>query len=416
MKILDAIFTPGAGGFFFDDQAAIRSGLEHDGFIYQGAPLTAGFDRVRVPAESVSVMLVLENGSLAVGDCCAVQYSGAAGRDPLFLAERYIPLMNQHLKPQLVGRECVSFKDNADFLENLSSWEGERLPTAIRYGLSQAFLNAAADCSGSLPAEVIAREYNLPLELKPFKIYTQSGDERYTNVDKMILKGVDCFPHGLINSPYTKMGTGGSKFKEYAVWVRNRILQLRKDESYKPELHFDVYGTLGIVFDNDLPAIVDYIGRLEQEVAPFQLRIEAPVDAGSRTAQVDALKTICELVSKKGLGVEIVADEWCNTLEDIALFAAEKAGHMMQIKTPDLGGIQNSIEAVRVCKEQGVKAFLGGSCAETDISGRACAQVAIASQPYQVLAKPGMGVDEGYMVVKNEMERALGILKARVKP
>ncbi|MCK4830262.1 methylaspartate ammonia-lyase [bacterium] len=413
MKIQNVLFAEGAGGFFFDDQAAIRSGLEHNGFIYQGAPFTSAFDRVRIPAESISVMLVLENGETALGDCCAVQYSGAAGRDPLFIAARYIPLMTTHLTPELLGRECSDFKENAEFLDTLKSWEGKQLPTAIRYGISQALLNAAAKSANLTMAEVISEEYNLPLELKPVKIYIQSGDDRYINVDKMILKGADCFPHGLINEPYKKMGPRGENFKEYAVWVRNRIFELRKDESYNPELHFDVYGTLGIVFENNLPEIVDYLAKLETEVAPFQLRIEAPVDAGSRQGQIEALKEICELISKKGLTVEIVADEWCNTLEDIALFAAEKACHMVQIKTPDLGGIDNTIEAVLLCKEKGVKAFLGGSCAETDISARTCTQVAIATQPYQILAKPGMGVDEGYMIVRNEMERTLALLKAR---
>ena len=31
-------------------------------------------------------MLILEDGQIAWGDCAAVQYSGAGGRDPLFLA------------------------------------------------------------------------------------------------------------------------------------------------------------------------------------------------------------------------------------------------------------------------------------------------------------------------------------------
>jgi methylaspartate ammonia-lyase len=105
-----------------------------------------------------------------------------------------------------------------------------------------------------------------------------------------------------------------------------------------------------------------------------------------------------------------VADEWCNSLEDIKLFADEKACHMIQIKTPDLGGINNTIEAVLYCKDKGIKAFQGGSCSETDIAARICAQVAVAVQPYQMLAKPGMGVDEGFCLMKNEMLRIIKLL------
>ena len=39
----------------------------------------------------------------------------------------------------------------------------------------------------------------------------------------------------------------------------------------------------------------------------------------------------------------------------------------------------------------------------------------MATQPTQMLAKPGMGVDEGFMVVYNEMNRILAIRKAKRK-
>ncbi len=45
-------------------------------------------------------MLVLEDGQVAYGDCAAVQYSGAGGRDPLFLAEDFIPVIEREIKPR----------------------------------------------------------------------------------------------------------------------------------------------------------------------------------------------------------------------------------------------------------------------------------------------------------------------------
>lgn len=84
MKIKKALFTAGYSSFYFDDQQAIKNGAGHDGFIYTGDPVTPGFTSVRQAGECVSVQLILENGAVAVGDCAAVQYSGAGGRDPLF--------------------------------------------------------------------------------------------------------------------------------------------------------------------------------------------------------------------------------------------------------------------------------------------------------------------------------------------
>ena len=37
----------------------------------------------------------------------------------------------------------------------------------------------------------------------------------------------------------------------------------------------------------------------------------------------------------------------------------------------------------------------------------------MATQPDQILAKPGMGVDEGFMIVYNEMNRIIALRKAR---
>ena len=86
---------------------------------------------------------------------------------------------------------------------------------------------------------------------------------------------------------------------------------------------------------------------------------------------------------------------------------------MVQIKTPDLGGINNTIEAVLYCKERGIGAYQGGTCNETDRSAQVCVQCAMATRPDQILAKPGMGVDEGYMIVYNEMQRILAYARAK---
>ena len=86
---------------------------------------------------------------------------------------------------------------------------------------------------------------------------------------------------------------------------------------------------------------------------------------------------------------------------------------MIQIKTPDLGSMHNSAEAVLYCREKGVGAYLGGSCNETDRSAQITAHVAMATSPAQMLAKPGMGFDEGFMIVYNEMQRILAYRAAR---
>lgn len=414
MKIIDVVCSAGRTGFYFDDQRAIKQGAGHDGIFYVGAPVTEGFRSVRQAGESISVMLILEDGQIAVGDCAAVQYSGAGGRDPLFLAEDFIPVIDTYIKPQLVGREAKDFRGLCAMMEAITV-EGKRLHTAIRYGVSQAILDAVAKATGRLMCEVVAEEYGCTVSEQPLAIFTQSGDARYDNADKMIIKGAQVLPHALINNVEEKLGTQGEKLKDYVAWLRDRILRNRADESYMPVLHIDVYGTIGAAFGNhNYAAMADYIAELGKTAKPFHLRIEGPMDCDcDRQTQLTALAGLTAELDRRGCDVELVADEWCNTLEDIKLFADHKAGHMVQIKTPDLGGINNTIEAVLYCKEKGIGAYQGGTCNETDRSAQVCVHCAMATQPTQILAKPGMGVDEGYMIVYNEMNRIIAIRTAK---
>ncbi|MFC4666593.1 methylaspartate ammonia-lyase [Falsiporphyromonas endometrii] len=410
MKIKKVICAPGKTGFFFDDQKAIKQGAKSDGAFYSGEPVTEGFTSVRQAGESISVIFVLEDGQLAFGDCAAVQYSGAGGRDPLFLAENFIPVIEKEIAPLYEGREITNFREMADLVDkHVSESTGKKYHTAIRYGVTQACLDAVAKSQKKLMAQVIAKEYNTTISDKMIPIFSQSGDDRYQNADKMIMKGAEVLPHALFNHVADKVGLKGEKIVAYLEWLRDRILNNKPYEEYNPTIHIDVYGTLGLVFDNNFEAIANYIGELEKVAAPFQLRVEGPVDMGEKQAQIDALAEIRRLMEEKGIKAQIVADEWCNTLEDIIDFSKAKAGHMAQIKTPDLGGINNAIEAVLYCKQHNMGAYLGGTCNETNRSAEICANIAMATQPVQYLAKPGMGVDEGYMIVFNEMSRILAL-------
>lgn len=413
MKIIDVVCSAGRSGFYFDDQRAIKKGAAHDGMFYSGETVTEGFTSVRQAGESISVMIILEDGQIAYGDCAAVQYSGAGGRDPLFLAKDFIPLIDKYIKPELVGKEADNFRALCEAMETITV-DGKRLHTAIRYGVSQAILDAVAKATKRLMCEVVADEYGCTVSETPIPIFTQSGDDRYLNADKMIIKGAPVLPHALINNVHDKLGEHGEKLLEYVAWLRDRILSKRTDESYNPVFHLDLYGTIGAAFgDFNFSAMADYIAKVEQAAKPFHVRIEGPMDCDSdRETQIKALSGLTAELDRRGIDVELVADEWCNTLEDIRLFADNKAGHMIQIKTPDLGGINNTIEAVLYCKEKGVGAYQGGTCNETDRSAQVCVHCAMATQPVQILAKPGMGVDEGFMIAYNEMSRIIAVRKA----
>ncbi len=412
MKIVDVVCAAGRTGFYFDDQRAIKKGADHDGFTYVGEPVTQGFKAIRQAGEAISVMLILEDGQVAYGDCAAVQYSGAGGRDPLFLASDFIPIIEKYIAPKLIGLELISFKELAESFDSMKI-QGERLHTAIRYGITQALLDAVAKARKVTMAEVVKEEYQTGVAIGRIPIFTQSGDDRYVNADKMIIKGADVIPHGLINNVAEKLGYEGELLLQYVSWLRDRVMQLRNTEDYNPVLHIDVYGTIGTIFDNDMEKMVEYFRVLEKAASPLILRIEGPMDLEEREKQMKGLSELTARLKEENIKVSIVADEWCNTYDDVVYFADNNAGDMLQVKTPDLGGINNTIEALLYCREKGIGAYCGGTCNETNRSAEVCTNIAMACGAAQVLAKPGMGVDEGFMIVNNEMNRVIALVSRR---
>jgi len=336
VKIVDVIAVPVRTGFYRDDQAAIRAGASHDGFLYTGSSLTPGFTAVREPGIAVSVMLVLSDGQVALGDCAEVQYAGAAGRAPIATASGIQAQVENVVAPLLVGRTITAFREVAEEIDRIIE-DGRLLDAPVRYGVTQALLHAVSLAGGVTMAEIIQREYRIDIDIAAVPLYAQSGDDRYTNVDKMILKEVDVLPHGLINQVESKLGPDGGLLKAYIGWIRDRILAIRSRPGYNPRLH----------------------------------------------------------------------------LEDIELFVAAGAADVIHVKTPDLGGITNTIEALIHVRQAGLAAYCGGTCNETDVSARVSAHIAMACGADQVLAKPGMGVDESVMIVGNEMARTVALVAGR---
>ena len=412
MRIIDVVCSAGKTGFYFDDQRAIKAGAGHDGMFYLGETVTPGFETIRQSGESISVQLILEDGQVAFGDCAAVQYSGAGGRDPLFLAKDFIPVIEKEIAPKLIGKELDNFKSLAEEFDSMKI-DGKRLHTAIRYGITQALLDAVAKARKVTMAEVIQKDYNTGLEITKRPIFTQSGDNRYENADKMIIKGADVLPHALINNVKEKLGEHGEILLDYVKWLRDRILAKRVSDDYQPIFHIDVYGTIGAAFNCDTKKMADYIATLAEAAKPFKLRIEGPMDVEDRDKQIEALAALTKEIDDRGIDAELVADEWCNTLEDIKLFADKKAGHVVQIKTPDLGGVNNIVDAILYCNKVGIGSYCGGTCNETNRSAEVTTNIGMACGALQVLAKPGMGVDEGFMIVYNEMARVAALVERR---
>src|SRR5215510_4108768 len=114
MKISDVICAVGRAGFFNRDLAAVKAGARADGFAYPGKPVSPGFAKIVQPGLAISVMLLLDDGQVALGDCVDVILTGVAGRDPLFQAEQHLPLLRTTIRKLLRGRPIDRFRELAE--------------------------------------------------------------------------------------------------------------------------------------------------------------------------------------------------------------------------------------------------------------------------------------------------------------
>jgi len=455
-RITRVLAVPALGAGYVEDLAALQAdpiGLPER---FTAAAVTPGYRAVREVAEAVSVGLVLDNGQVAWGDCVGVSYGGKWGRDRVFRSQDGLLALEGTVAPALAGRVLTGFRELAAEVDLLTEeveitrprarsgpdrQEGvsrralltaparalhaareeeateqvtieRRLHTAVRYGISQALLQAVALDRGVTMAEVVTREWGLPEPAGPIPIHAQSGHERYYHAEKMIVRRIASLPHGLVDDLYQQVGKDGREMTRYIRWLRDRIGQLG-GTGYQPTIHLDLYGALGWLHGDNLGQALGQLCGWQLAAAPYRLRVESPLLMDSREAQIEVMKTLREYVRLRKMTVQLVADEWANSLDDVQAFLEAGAADMIQIKMPDLGSIHNAVEAVLACKAAGIEAFLGGSYAETDLSARVSAHVALATQPELIMAKPGLAVDEAVSLVQNEMARILAWIEAR---
>src|SRR6476661_2161913 len=412
MKVKDVVCAAGRSGYMHRDLLAIKSGkAKPNGSLYEGAPMSPGFTKIVEPGTIISVMLELEDGQIAFGDCADVILAGVAGRDPAFYGEEHVDYVRSEIAPLLKGRDVSKFRANADEFDRHQRG-GKPMHTAVRYGITQALLHATALSHKKTMAEIIAAEYGSTVSKAPIPILASGHKDDPLQLDRTILKRVELLPHASFTIVKDHVGLEGEKLLAFAGQVAKRIKEIG-DADYKPRIHLDVYGTLGELFDMKMEPLSDYLGRLAQAAQPYGLLVESPIIANTQDDQIVKFKKLRALLQEKNIAVGLIADEWCNTLEDIKLFADAAASDYVQIKTPDLGGINNTIEAVLYCRTKKMGSSLGGTANETDHSARICTHIGLACSPDFMLSKPGLGVDEAVMIQTNEMARTLAILAAR---
>ena len=396
-KIIDVVTYRGWGGYFFEDLEIIRK---------QGTPAAdryhtpTGHDRfpfVRTPAPVVGVGLKLDHGTIHWGDAVAVSFGGKSGRAGPGSPELLETWFLDKLAPWIKGRTVTSWLET----ERAFIKEFPDAPPFVRYAVSQALLGAVSAVHGKDPFKVITKELNLSVVKTPVPLHGSSGGDWGQAVDRMLARGLPYLPQGQFESIPDQIGTHG---EHLLAWVRDFKKRAARF-FYTPTLTLDFHGALGELFNDDLSAVADFIKSIMSEAKPHKIHIESPVVGKTLQDHAEKLATIRKQLSA-AKDIKIIADEWANEVNDIQYLIDQKSVDGIHIKMPDTGALSECAEAVRICREAGVFALLGGSCTETDIGARLSAQLGLATQPDALLVKPGMGFDESYALMFNEMARA----------
>jgi methylaspartate ammonia-lyase len=399
-KILDIKAVKGQGAYYYEDVTTLQKRSVKESDRWRAKAETPGFTYVREVAEVVSIGIKTQEGIWCWGDCVGVSYSGKSGREGAFRSGNGLQEIEKIVRPFLLNKRLTTYREVMNEVKLLS------LHPAVHYGISQALLKAVALNHREEMWQTLQREWGIAESVKEVPIQGSSGNNRIVNADKMIINRLAGLPHGQIDDIETQLGFKGEVLLDYVSWLTRRISELGASD-YLPVVHLDVHGAIGKIFDNEPKKICEYLQSLEKAAGHYRVRVESVALGRSREETIQLLIAIKHEIQSCGLKIALVADEWANTREDIIEFARQKAVDMVHIKMPDLGGIEETVEAVLALKKQNVETLLGGSCVETDLSARVSVHVALAIQPTAMLAKPGMGIDEAIQIMRNEMNRAL---------
>ena len=420
-NIKNLIFSEGVGSCWQEDISAVRDSWTAPGDRWTTPSSTSNnvpgtpMKYIRQPARVLSIGLQLESGETAWGDCLSVSFAGKSGRDQAIqtssardaLQEHSLLLALQKFKGRLL---CEA---DAGLAIEFPDWK-----PAIRFGVSQALVNAVAVSNHCLATDVLQQALGSVAASTAPALQGSCGSNWHDAVERMIVAGVKYLPQGQFENLAEELGADGSRLFSYISWLKERIAKLSPvsltGTNFPRVITLDFHGALGQIFNGNVNAIVDYIERLAKSCQPFDLHVESPVVEETFHAQVNKLSKLTEAIRSRGISVKIIADEWANSLDEIKILATQTVLDGIHIKMPDTGSILDSGRAVEVCKANGIFVLLGGSCTETACSAQLAAHLAMATGPNALLVKPGISFDEGFSLITNELAKIQSLRATRV--
>lgn len=219
------------------------------------------------------------------------------------------------------------------------------LHPALQYGLTTALFQAAASINRLTMAELIVAEYGLPKVDTAVPLLIPLNDGSIQTAQPILTSHVAAL--GYTTSKHNHKATLGANAARLQQHIRQVAAWLPTlNDVFNPVLQLNLNGGFGTLFENNIGKILGALYGLERAAQPYRLQVQNPVWLESRDAQRDYLKQLKNYLALRQMKLQLVADAWVDSVDDVKLLSDPELCHMVHIDLPRLGNLEWGITAV----------------------------------------------------------------------
>jgi methylaspartate ammonia-lyase len=384
--------------------------------------------------------LALADGFVAWGECVSAQP---------FSAKKGTACIENLVQPCLVGQSMTSFHELATKLDGLmeavtitetsyphptmpagpsrrevlrGQWEAvpaaiepvveqyevkRPIHAAIRYGVSQAILQAVAHGQQKSPIQVLRDEYGVTREITAVPLHAEINPHMPLSIQTITDSPITSVGYTISGSnPVAELGAKGEVLQRFVRELKEQLVPTA--DPAQLTFHFNVRGGYGRLCDNNLGQILGMLYGLEKTAEPFRIRVEDPLLLDNRDQHIKKMAELTTYLQLRQMSLQLVAHQGIDSAADATTFIDSHAAHMLHLDLPQMGRLDEAITAVLACQDEQVDTLLGGTPTETQLAAHISTQLALALQPTLLLAKPGYLGEAGVATMHNQMVRQIG--------
>ncbi|MCB8945055.1 MAG: hypothetical protein H6658_15015 [Ardenticatenaceae bacterium] len=402
-----------------------------------------------VPGQQIlSVGLELADGYVAWGECVAepsAQFDVPAALDSI----------DKVIRPFLHHRPLTTFRDVTEKLNNLTeivtltettypaasqatgpsrrdllrgqftavptppqpltkTYQVERpLLAPLRYGLSQALVQAVAHERGQGVADVLVEEYGLVSRKTAVPLHAEINPLTPLSLEMIVNNPIASIGYSISGTnPVAELGQNGEVLQRFARQLKEMLVETADPPSLS--FYFNVRGGYGRLCGDNLGQILGMLYGLEKAAEPFLVRVQDPFIFPDQAAQIKNLASLKSYLQTRKMKLQLVAQSGIHTATAAQALVQADAAHMLHLHLPQMGSLDEGVTAVQHCQQNNIAVLWGGTPEETEIAARLSMQAALAVQPDLLLVKLGRLGETAVSLLHNEMTRqvvTMGLVK-----